>query len=253
VKATKVTFLKTGASIGRIGCIVLVLGMALFSSWLPAAIAQPPIRIAFEGCEVGKPPIGWRSRIGNAAEVYSVLSEGSKKFLHADARGTAIGIGRDLTWQLKELPLMEWQWRAILLPKNGDERKKATDDSVLGLYVIFGQWPFIKAIKYIWSQSLPVGTSLNSPYSSGTKVVVLQSGPGLAGQWVTERRDVLADFHRLFGHEELAPCAKGIAVLTDADNTNSRAIGDYGEIGIIGADQGQPRVKTATGKGSDEP
>ena len=86
-----------------------------------------------------------------------------------------------------------------------------------------------------------MGTSLDSPFFSRTKFVVLESGQGLQGRWVTERRDVLADFHRLFGEGETAPAARGIGLLTDADNTNSRAIGDYGDMEMLGADQSQRR------------
>jgi len=241
LKATHAALLKAAGLNGRIGCIVMVLGAALFAAWLPAAKAQPVIHISFEGSEVGKPPTGWASRNGSAAEVYSARSEGGKTFLHADARGSAVQIGHEIAWSLKELPFLEWQWRAVLFPLNGDERRKATNDSVLGLYVVFGRWPFIKAIKYIWSESLPVDTSLDSPFSSRTKIVVIESGQGLAGRWVTERRDVLADFHRLFGDGETAPAARGIGLLTDADNTNSRAIGDYGDMEMLGADQAQRR------------
>jgi hypothetical protein len=221
--------------------LAVVLWLAILASLPTIAVAQPLICVTFEGNEVGKPPTGWVSRNGNAADVYSVQSEGGRKFLHADARGTAVQIGWEIPWSLKEFPLLEWQWRALLFPRNGDERKKATNDSVLGLYVVFGQWPFMKTIKYIWSGTLPLDTALDSPFSSRTKMIVLESGLSLQGQWVTERRDVLADFHRLFGDGEATPKARGIAVLTDADNTDSHAIGDYGDIEILGA--GQNRQK----------
>ena len=106
---------------GPIGWTLVVLGATLFATWLPAAaVAQPAIHISFEGCDVGKPPAGWASRNGSAAEVYSVRSEGGKTFLHADARGSAVQIGHEIAWSLKELPMLEWQWRAVLFPLNGD-------------------------------------------------------------------------------------------------------------------------------------
>jgi hypothetical protein len=228
---------------GRMGSFALVLLVAIFASRPPIATAQPVIHIAFEENDAGKLPAGWASRSGNAADVYSVRAEGGKRFLHADARGTSVQIGHEIAWSLKEFPALEWQWRAVLFPRNGDERKKATDDSVLGLYVVFGQRPFVKTIKYIWSEGLPAGTSLDSPFTSRTKMIVLESGHDLEGRWVTERRDVLADFHRLFGDRETAPTAMGIAVLTDADNTNSRAVGDYGDIDILSASQNEQRKK----------
>lgn len=50
------------------------------------------------------------------------------------------------------------------------------------------------------------------------------------GRWVKEKRDVFYDYHQLFGEEEKNPIATGIAILTDSDNTNSSAIGDYADI-----------------------
>ncbi len=210
--------------------------LPLFScaAWSSGAFAQAAaFRISFEGNEIGKAPAGWASRNGSIEDVYSVRAEGGKKFLHADARATAVQIGLETTWSLKDLPLLEWRWRALVFPDHGDERKKATNDSVLGLYVVFGRLPFVKTIKYIWSATLPIGTCLDSPFSSRTKMVVLENGEALAGKWVTERRDVLADYRRLFGDEEEAPVARGIAILTDADNTATRASGDYGDIDIL--------------------
>jgi hypothetical protein len=227
----------SGGLPGRAKCVAALLVLAVFLCLPSPGVAQPPVmRVTFDGNEIGKPPSGWVCRNGSAAEVYSVQSEEGKKFLRADARGKGVQIGREMAWSLKEFPILEWQWRAVLFPKNGDERKKATDDSVLGIYVVFGQWPLLKVIKYVWSEVLPAGTCLESPFSSRTKMIVLESGRGLEGQWVAERRDVLADFRRLFGGGE-APTARGVAMLTDADNTKSHAIGDYGDMEIVGAAQ----------------
>ena len=214
----------------RVALVVLSLLLFIPLAW--PAYGQSVIHISFDGCEVGKPPTGWKSRNGKIGDVYSVQEEGGKKFLHADARGTAVQIGNECKWSLKEYPVLEWQWRALIKPDKGDELKKETNDSVLGLYVVFGRQPFLKAIKYIWSTTLPVGLTLESPYSSRTKMIVLESGDALLGKWVSERRDVLADYRTLFESKDDAPAARGIAILTDADDTLSRASGDYGDIDI---------------------
>ena len=212
--------------------ILAVFSLLLFILLPWPAHGQSAVHISFDGDEVGKPPAGWGSRNGKIGDVYSVQEEGGRKFLHADARGTAVQIGLEGKWSLKEYPVLEWQWRALVLPDKGDELKKGTNDSVLGLYVVFGRQPFIKAIKYIWSTTLPVGLTLESPYSSRTKMIVLESGDALLGKWVSERRDVLADYRTLFESKGDAAVARGIAILTDADDTRSRASGDYGDIDI---------------------
>lgn len=46
-----------------------------------------------------------------------------------------------------------------------------------------------------------------------------------AGEWTSERRDVRADFLRLFGDEsEVAPPPRALAVAADADNTQGRSL-----------------------------
>jgi hypothetical protein len=202
---------------------------------VPAASAQPPIHVTFDNDEVGKVPAGWIPHNGNPEEIYSVRVEGTKKYLHADARGTGVQLGHELKWSLKELPVVAWTWRPVLFPVSSDERRKAGDDSVLAVYVLFGRLPFVSAIKYVWSDTLPVGMVLDSPFYGGTKMIVVENGRSLTGKWTTERRDVLADYHRLFGNGD-APEAAGIAVLTDADNTNSHSIGDYGDLTIMAAE-----------------
>jgi hypothetical protein len=220
---------------------LLLLSLLLLAVVVPPLIAtaQPPIRLFFDGDESGKLPSGWISRNGSAEQVYSIEREGAGKYLHADARETSIQLGREMKFSLREFPLLEWRWRAVLFPSHSDERKKAGDDSVLGLYVLFGHPPFLSAIKYIWSDTLPVGMTFDSPFSSRTKLVVTESGRTRAGSWVMEKRDVLADYRELFGNQE-APEATGIAVLTDGDNTNSHAVGDYGEIDILSGEAKSP-------------
>jgi len=189
--------------------------------------------INFESDTPGEFPKGWNSKQEDEmAEVYSVEKEENNRFLHADAGGKSITIGYDREWELAEYPILSWKWRAIKLPEATGEHEKSGNDDVLGVYVVFGGWPVPKTIKYIWSETLPVGTKLPSPFSGRTKMVVIESGDSLVGQWVTEERDVLADYRRLFDDPDAAPTARGVAVLTDSDNTATDAIGDYDDITV---------------------
>jgi Protein of unknown function (DUF3047) len=56
--------------------------------------------------------------------------------------------------------------------------------------------------------------------------VVRSGAPEKKGEWVEERANVLEDYQKYFGAKE-APKPAGIAVLTDSDDTNSSAQGDY--------------------------
>ncbi len=196
--------------------------------------SQSPMYITFQGDEVGKSPSGWVSRDQkNMTEVYSVQAEGGNKFLHADSHGLSVQIGYERKWDIKDYPILRWRWRAVIFPTGSDEQIRSREDSALGLYVVFRGLPFVRAIKYIWSDILPMGAAFASPYSSGTKIIVVRNGRALAGTWVTEERSVLSDYERFFGKGGRHPVAQGIAILTDSDNTRSRAVGDYADISIM--------------------
>jgi hypothetical protein len=59
------------------------------------------------------------------------------------------------------------------------------------------------------------------------------SGPARTGEWTTHRRDVRADWRAAF--EESIERIDGIAIMTDADDTGSRARARYGTIRFRGA------------------
>jgi len=199
----------------------------------PALFAQPLFMLNFQNDEPGKFPTGWSSRDKeNMGKVYSVRAEDGHKFLHADAKAISVQIGLEKGWRLEDYPILRWRWRPRLFPEGSNEREKSGNDSVLSLYVVYGGWPVPSSLKYIWSDNLPEGKSFDSPHSSKTKVLVVRSGRSLAGKWVTEERNVLADYRRLFGEGEKNPSARGILLLTDSDNTKTRAAGDYDEITV---------------------
>ena len=199
----------------------------------PSPFAQSLFTLNFENDEVGKFPAAWSSRDKeNMGGVYSVRAEGGHRFLHADARRISVQIGQEKAWNLKEFPILRWRWRALVFPEGTDERKKSGNDNVLSVYVVFGGWPIPRSIKYSWSDTRPAGTIFNSPLSGRTKIIVVRSGRSMAGNWVAEERNVLVDYRSLFGEGEKSPSARGILLLTDSDDTMTRAAGDYDDLTV---------------------
>jgi hypothetical protein len=85
-----------------------------------------------------------------------------------------------------------------------------------------------KAVKYIWSEKVPVGTKLESNQGL-TQVRVIHSGTAGLREWHHEKANVLEDFRKLFDVSD-TPKPAGIAVLTDSDDTKSSAAGDYADL-----------------------
>jgi hypothetical protein len=213
-------------ALGRIlvGALTLAGLMAL------PATAQGPDCIViddFSAATVGQFPAEWKARKDEGREVYSVQEEGGRRFLRAASRGLGIQAGRAYEWELSEYPVLTWAWRPQQFPEAADERKSATNDSAVSVYVLVPHSKVRgpKAVKYIWSERVPVGERLSS--NAGlTQVRVLRSGREGAGAWREERVNARDDYQQLF-NESATPRTAGIAVLTDADDTKSIARGDY--------------------------
>ena len=213
--------------------VLVLLALALAAGLAFAQAAQPAADDAcivledFSKSKVGAFPEGWQVRKDEGKGVYTVQEEGGKRFLRAVSKGLGIQAAREIpSWNLETHPILAWSWRARQFPRGGDERKSATNDSVLAVYmaVPYSKVRGPKAMKYIWSEKVPTGTALTS--NSGlTQVRVVQTGPAKDG-WVEERVNVLKDWKAAF-KESATPKVGGIAVLTDADDTKSRAQGDY--------------------------
>jgi hypothetical protein len=205
---------------------------ALVCTTLPAvtALAQRPECVViddFSRGTVGQFPVDWKPRKDEGKDVYAVQDEGGLRFLRALSRGLGIQAGRSHEWDLNEYPVLAWAWRARQFPEGADERKSATNDSVVSVYVLVPHSKVRgpKAVKYVWSERVPVGERLNS--NSGlTQVRVLRSGRDGAAEWRDEKVNVRDDYLSFFS-ESNAPRTAGIAVLTDADDTRSVAAGDY--------------------------
>ena len=200
--------------------------------------ALPPLAVSAQGdcvsledfkkSRVGEFPADWKARKDAGQQVYTVAEEGGVRFVRAVAKGVGIQAGRETKgWDLSSRPILAWSWRPRQFPQGADERESSKNDSALAVYMLVEHSRVAgpKAVKYIWSERVPVGTHLTS--NNGlTQVRVLRSGPSRGRGWTEERVNVLEDFRKYFD-EKGAPTPDGIAVLTDADGTKSTAAGDY--------------------------
>ena len=92
----------------------------------------------------------------------------------------------------------------------------------------YGDYPPLCAICYVWGNSVPVGTTVSSPYWERTKIIVIESGTSLLNRWVQEKRNVYEDFKNVFA--ENPPMISAVTIMTDTDNTGETAVTYYGDI-----------------------
>ena len=171
------------------------------------------------------------------------------RYLCARSRASASALYKELSVDLKELPILSWRWRVQGVLPGGDARKKSGDDYPARVYVTFAyvpeQTPLLErvkfrlakalygktpsnAINYIWANTLKKNESLPNPYTEKVMMVAVESGVDLAGDWVTESRNVYEDYLKFFGGEP--PAVVSIAVMTDSDNTGGEAEACYDDI-----------------------
>ena len=91
-----------------------------------------------------------------------------------------------------------------------------------------GEQPPYATLMYVWDASAPVGSVIVNPRSDRIRKIVVDSGPQELQRWCEHRRDLAADFRLAFGEEPGA--LNSIAVMTDSDNTRSRARSWYGPV-----------------------
>ena len=218
----------------RILIFFFVISTILAVPPLMAGDVDPVIRVVedFSRFKAGTFPEGWKCRWGQkskAKKIYTVRSS-SEDYLEAKAISSDVPIAKKFEYDLKKYPFLSWQWRAIELPEGGDERYKKTGDSGAGIYVIFPGRFRPENIKYVWSASVPEGTTTDSPYNSKTKIVVLRNQSTSLGIWVSEKVNVYKDYKRLFSQEPQT--VQAIGIMSDSNDTKSRAEAYYRKICI---------------------
>lgn len=178
-------------------------------------------------------PVGWQGQNwGNPKHDFVVVAESPNRVLHLKSDNDSSTISKEVKVDAKQYPILQWRWKVVLLPKAGDARRKETDDEAAQLYVTFPRFPSAvrsRIIGYIWDSTAPVGAIVRSQKVSTITYVVVRSGDADRGQWVTETRNVLADYKRIYG-EEPGEAVGAVSISINSQNTDSRAESYFGEI-----------------------
>ena len=206
---------------------ILIVATLITTAAAPARAADCLTLEDFAKARLGEFPADWKPRKDTGRDLYKVLEEKGLRFLRGVVRGFGVQAAKPHEWDLGVYPVLAWSWRVHEFPRGADEREPATNDSAAAVYVLvpYSRMTWPKAVKYVWSEKVPVGTRLTSNMGL-TQVRVLRSGPAKRGEWVEERANVRDDYRRYFETDD-TPRPAGIAVLTDSDDTKSSAQGDY--------------------------
>ena len=142
---------------------------------------------------------------------------------------------------------LTWRWRVERFAEGTDLTRKSGDDAAAKVCVLFElpleRVPFIErqtlriarmaageplpaaTLCYVWDATLPAQSVLPNAYTRRVRWFVLQGAGAPTGRWQAERRDLSADFLRVFGDEasELPPL-QAVLVGADADNAGGHSV-----------------------------
>jgi hypothetical protein len=172
--------------------------------------------------------------------------------LHATAAQGASALRHKFELAAEQASTLKWSWKVGEIPSGSSPKLKETDDYAARIYVafaydpskvnaltraqfglvkaIYGDYPPSAAITYIVDPMLPVGTIVNNPFTARVKMIVVDNGQQ-KGVWQSFERNISEDFKKAFGTAPSTSIAS-VIVMTDADNTGTRAEAWYGNLSL---------------------
>lgn len=200
--------------------------MLVLLTVVAAAAAEP--RIVAEWHDLDD---SWQRRDFEGRTHYSP-GDGEQPHVTARTEGGASALYREIEIDLTETPWLQWSWRAERLPAvDAPETEKAGDDYGARVYVVreglFGKLS-ANALNYVWSRHQPVGDTWPNAYTGRAVMWSVEQGSARLGEWVSHVRNVRTDWQAAFGDD--IERIDGIAIMTDADDSASRAEARYGTI-----------------------
>jgi hypothetical protein len=193
---------------------------------------------------------------GKRHTVYRHTREGERQCLHASADRSASMWRRKVSVAPADLGQLRFSWKVpglipaadlsdrdaedapvrIVLAFDGDHSRLGMRDRVLFdlAETLTGERPPYATLMYVWDNRAPVDSVIHAARTDRVRKLVLESGPARLSRWLDYQRDIAADYRRLYGEEP--GTLIGVAVMTDADNTQGRSEAFYGPIQLTSAD-----------------
>jgi hypothetical protein len=203
---------------------------ALLIALVPAVLAAAPAWTVEDWAAPragtrGIPP-GWTGQNwGRPAYDFEIVDD-ERRALRLRSRGDRSTIVKDLEGRvhLAETPILEWSWKVLVLPTGGDARRRETTDQAAQVYVGWPRFPGplrSRIIGYAWDTTAPAGSVIRSHKTDTVTYIILHSGARDLGRFITEQRDVAADYRTVFGEPPVDPGFVSLSI--DSNDTASSA------------------------------
>ncbi|MEO7852404.1 MAG: DUF3047 domain-containing protein [Rubrivivax sp.] len=228
------------------------------SAWSSALVALVALAASVAQAATLAPFVGKAGEVPGAPWQFLTLPVGDKpptrfRIVQFDGR-RVLSVEADRSYGDLVQPLpggtearwLAWRWRLEEGNPAADLRSRSTDDRALQVCVAFdlplAAVPFVErqflriasqsagrtlppaSVCYVWDSRLADGTVLDDAFTRRVRVIVLHGAGAPLKTWFAERRDVRADFLRLFADEATqVPPVLAVVVSADADNTQGHS------------------------------
>lgn len=236
-------------------CLRGIALVALSASGLQALAASgaPVAPCTARSFDFDRKEVGWKHQPLSKLKrdtVYTVARVEGRAVMRGSADGSASLFVAPIKPAMAVPTTLSWAWKTDALVPGADNRDKAREDAPLRVLVAFdgdiarlpeeeqkrfkraknltGRQPPYAVVMYIWSDQVPVGSVIASAHTSQVKMLAVASGAGGLGSWQSVQRNLGEDYRRAYGAEP-GPVL-GVAVMTDTDNTGTKAVGEYADI-----------------------
>ncbi|UPW19934.1 DUF3047 domain-containing protein [Agarivorans sp. TSD2052] len=213
-------------------CVVLVLAVVLS---LSAFASNNVSSLQDNGLK------DWEHEVFSRETQYRVLQYKNRIAIQAKSDNSASGLLLRTQIDLLATPFINWSWLSESKLPLLDEQSKRGDDYVARIYVLIdGGLLFwnTQCLSYVWSSRQDKGRVWNNAFAgANVKMLSIRGRDDLISQWYSEKRNVYDDLIKYFGDKGSAQAnlqayryIDVIAIMTDTDNSGSKAESYYGDI-----------------------
>ncbi len=187
---------------------------------------------------------------GKTPSRYSVTRKDGRDAMVVDAASSVSLKRMRLQVPPQDLGTLRFSWQVPALIDRADMARADLDDSVVRIVLVFdgdrqrfsarnamlselartltGEELPYATLMYVWCNRRAAGEVIANPRTDRIRKIVVESGTNRLGQWIDYERDIRADYEKAFG--EPAGALLSVALMTDTDNTRSRARAWYGPV-----------------------
>ncbi len=204
--------------------VICLLGIFSINSWSDAPSSS----------FIANGPDAWKKKSFAGQTDYQFIIQDDMHVIKAVSEASASGLYREKKIDLDETPFLNWRWKVTNRLDPGNEKEKSGDDYAARVYVIIDGGILFwrtRALNYVWAAKEPRGNSWNNAFAgNNVRMLALRSRDDALSVWKNEKRNVKEDLQQQFGKD--IRYIDAVAIMTDTDNTGSRATAYYSGIGF---------------------